>query len=109
VNSVQFPYFFSNAVAFRNCACASSKLLRGNDMGNFACDDFAAAIRKFTVQEQEEGNEDCKIRKRRGLKTKALSKDIHKRLELIDNDVDRKLQTLGYIFSGTQDCPEEFQ
>jgi hypothetical protein len=51
---------------------------------------------------------DRKIRNRRGLETKTLSNDIQERLELIDNDMDLKLQTLGCILSGTKACPEEF-
>lgn len=51
---------------------------------------------------------DRKIRTRRGAENKALSKDIRERLELIDKHMDLKLQTLGYIFSGTKDDPEEF-
>jgi hypothetical protein len=38
-----------------------------------------------------------------------MPKDIRERLdELIDNDMDLKLQTLDYIFSETKDYAEEF-
>jgi hypothetical protein len=40
--------------------------------------------------------------------TKVVSKDIRERIELIDKDMDLKLQTLANIFSGTKDYPEEF-
>jgi len=40
--------------------------------------------------------------------TKAMSRDIHERLDLIDKDMDRKLQALDYIFSETKEYPEEF-
>ena len=51
---------------------------------------------------------DRKIRTRGNAETKPLSRDIHERLESIDKDMDLKLQTLGYIFSGTKDYEEEF-
>jgi hypothetical protein len=52
---------------------------------------------------------DRKIRMKNSAQIKVVSKDIRERLdELIDNDVDLKLQTLDYIFSGTKDCAEEF-
>ena len=40
--------------------------------------------------------------------TKVVSKDIRERLEMIDKDMDLKLQTLANVFSGTRDTPEEF-
>jgi hypothetical protein len=52
--------------------------------------------------------QDRKIRTRGNAETKPFSRDIHERLESIDKDMDLKLQTLGYIFSGTKDYPEEF-
>jgi len=51
---------------------------------------------------------DRKFRMNNGTETKVVSKDIRERLELIDKDMDLKLQTLANIFSGTKDCPEEF-
>jgi hypothetical protein len=52
---------------------------------------------------------DRKIRIKNSAQIKVVSKDIRERLdELIDNDVDLKLQTLDYIFSGTKDYTEEF-
>ena len=51
---------------------------------------------------------DRKIRMNNSMETKAVSKKIHERLELIDKDMDLKLQTLANIFSGTKDCAEEF-
>ena len=50
---------------------------------------------------------DRKIRMKNSAGNKA-PKNIRERLELIDNDVDLKLQTLDYIFSGTKDYAEEF-
>lgn len=52
---------------------------------------------------------DRKIRMKNCAQIKVVSKDIRERLdELIDNDMDLKLQTLDYIFSGTKDYAEEF-
>ena len=51
---------------------------------------------------------DRKIRIKNSAQIKVVSKDIREGLdELIDNDVDLKLQTLDYIFSGTKDYTEE--
>jgi len=51
---------------------------------------------------------DRKFRMDNRTETKVLSEDIRERLELIDKDMDLKLQTLANIFSGTKDYPEEF-
>jgi hypothetical protein len=51
---------------------------------------------------------DRKIRMKNSGKIKVVSKDIRERLELIDKDMDLKLQTLDYIFSGTKDHATEF-
>jgi len=51
---------------------------------------------------------DRKFRMNDSTKTKVESKDIRERLELIDKDMDLKLQTLANIFSETKDYPEEF-
>jgi hypothetical protein len=52
---------------------------------------------------------DRKIRMKNSAQIKVGSKDIRERLdELIDNDMDLKLQTLDYILSGTKDYAEEF-
>jgi hypothetical protein len=52
---------------------------------------------------------DRKIRMKNSAQIKVVSKDIRERLdELIDNDMDLKLQTLVHIFSGTKDYAEEF-
>ena len=52
---------------------------------------------------------DRKIRIKNSAQIKVVSKDIREGLdELIDDDVDLKLQTLDYIFSGTKDYAEEF-
>jgi hypothetical protein len=40
--------------------------------------------------------------------SKGSTEDIRDRLDSIDEDTDLKLQTLGCVFSGTKDCPEEF-
>jgi hypothetical protein len=50
---------------------------------------------------------DSKIRTKNRAQIKVVSKDIRERLELIDKDLNLKLQTLDYIFSGTKDCTEE--
>jgi hypothetical protein len=51
---------------------------------------------------------DRKRRMHNNMRAKIMSKDIRERLELIDKDMDLKLQTLGYIFSGSKDYAEEF-
>jgi hypothetical protein len=51
---------------------------------------------------------DRKFRMNNSAKTRVVSKDIRERLELIDKDMDLKLQTLANIFSETKDYPEEF-
>ena len=51
---------------------------------------------------------DRKFRMNKSTETKVVSQDIRERLELIDKDMDLKLQTLANIFSGTKDYPEEF-
>ena len=51
---------------------------------------------------------DRKFRMNDITETKVVSKDIRERLEMIDKDMDLKLQTLANIFSGTRDNPEEF-
>jgi len=50
---------------------------------------------------------DRKIRMKNSAENKA-PKNIRERLELIDQDMHLKLQTLANIFSGTQDYAEEF-
>jgi hypothetical protein len=37
-----------------------------------------------------------------------MTEDIRRRLDLIDKDLNMKLETLDNIFSGTKDYPEEF-
>jgi hypothetical protein len=51
---------------------------------------------------------DRKIRTHNGAQIKIVSRGIRERLELIDQDLELKLQTLNYIFSGTKDHAEEF-
>jgi hypothetical protein len=51
---------------------------------------------------------DRKMRMKSKVATKSMSRDIHERLDLIDKDMDLKLQTLDYIFSDTKEYPEEF-
>jgi hypothetical protein len=40
--------------------------------------------------------------------TKVMTDDIRERLDRIDKDLNLKLETLDYIFSGTKDYAEEF-
>ncbi|MGB9434587.1 MAG: hypothetical protein WBQ89_20250 [Candidatus Acidiferrum sp.] len=51
---------------------------------------------------------DRKMRKNGKTESKIMSKDIRKRLDLIDKDMGLKLQTLDYIFAETKNYPEEF-
>ena len=47
-----------------------------------------------------------------GIKTKdetnVMTEDIRRRLDLIDKDLNMKLETLDYILTGSKDYPEEF-
>ena len=60
------------------------------------------------VQQEYKEMKDRKIRMNSRMQTKGVSKEIRECLELIDKDMDRKLQTLASIFSGTKDYAEEF-
>jgi len=60
------------------------------------------------VQQEYKEMKDRKIRMNSRTETKSVSKEIRECLELIDKDMDRKLQTLANIFSGTKDYAEEF-
>jgi hypothetical protein len=51
---------------------------------------------------------DRKIRIKTKDETNVMTEDIRRRLDLIDKDLNRKLETLDYIFTGSKDYPEEF-
>jgi hypothetical protein len=51
---------------------------------------------------------DRKIRMKSKDETKVMTDDIRKRLDRIDKNLNLKLETLDYIFSGTKDYAEEF-
>lgn len=51
---------------------------------------------------------DRKIRMKSQAETKVMTREIRERLDMIDKDLNLKLETLDYIFSGTKDYPEEF-
>ncbi len=51
---------------------------------------------------------DQKFRMKNKAHAKAMSQDFRERLDPIDKEMDLKLQTLDYIFSGTREYPEEF-
>jgi hypothetical protein len=51
---------------------------------------------------------DRKIRMKTKDETKVMTEDIRRRLDLIDKDLNMKLETLDYIFTGSKDYPEEF-
>ena len=51
---------------------------------------------------------DRKIRIKSKDETKVMTEDIRRRLDLIDKDLNMKLETLDYIFTGSKDYPEEF-
>jgi hypothetical protein len=64
----------------------------------------------FSAQKVQREYQGMKIRKvsvNNGTE-KVASKEIRERLELIDKDMDLKLQTLANIFAGTKDYAEEF-
>ncbi len=51
---------------------------------------------------------DRKIRIKTKDETNVMTEDIRRRLDLIDKDLNMKLETLDYIFTGSKDYPEEF-
>lgn len=51
---------------------------------------------------------DRKIRMKSKDETKVMTNDIRERLDLIDKDLNMKLETLDYILTGSKDYPEEF-
>lgn len=51
---------------------------------------------------------DRKIRMKSKDETKVMTNDIRERLDLIDRDLNMKLETLDYILTGSKDYPEEF-
>ena len=51
---------------------------------------------------------DRKIRIKTKDKTNVMTEDIRRRLDLIDKDLNMKLETLDYILTGSKDYPEEF-
>jgi hypothetical protein len=51
---------------------------------------------------------DRKFRMKSKDETKVMTNDIRERLDLIDKDLNMKLETLDYLFTGSKDYPEEF-
>ena len=51
---------------------------------------------------------DRKIRIKTKDETNVMTEGIRRRLDLIDKDLNMKLQTLDYILTGSKDYPEEF-
>jgi len=51
---------------------------------------------------------DRKIRIKTKDETNVMTEDIRRRLDLIDKDLNMKLETLDYILTGSKDDPEEF-
>jgi hypothetical protein len=51
---------------------------------------------------------DRKIRVKTKDETNVMTEDIRRRLDLIDKDLNLKLETLDYILTGSKDYPEEF-
>ncbi len=51
---------------------------------------------------------DRKIRIKSKDETKVMTEDVRRRLDLIDKDLNMKLETLDYLFTGSKDYPEEF-
>ena len=51
---------------------------------------------------------DRKIRIKSKDETKVMTEDVRRRLDLIDTDLNVKLETLDYLFTGSKDYPEEF-
>jgi len=51
---------------------------------------------------------DPKFRVKSKDETNVMNEDIRRRLDLIDKDLNLKLETLDYLFTGSKDYPEEF-
>jgi len=51
---------------------------------------------------------DRKIRMKSRAEAEVMTNDIRQRLDLIDKDLNLKLETLDYIITGSKDYPEEF-
>jgi hypothetical protein len=51
---------------------------------------------------------DRKIRLKTKDETNVMTEDIRRRLDLIDKDLNMKLETLDYILTGSKDYPEVF-
>jgi hypothetical protein len=51
---------------------------------------------------------DRKIRIKTKDETNVMTEDIRRRLDLIDKDLNMKMETLDYILTGSKDYPEEF-
>jgi hypothetical protein len=51
---------------------------------------------------------DRKFRMKSKDETNVMTNDIRERLDLIDKDLNMKLETLDYLFTGSKDYPEEF-
>jgi hypothetical protein len=51
---------------------------------------------------------DRKFRMKSKAETRVMTNDIRERLDRIDKDLNLKLETLDYIFTGSNDYPEEF-
>ena len=51
---------------------------------------------------------DRKIRIKTKDESNVMTEDIRRRLDLIDKDLNMKLETLDYILTGSKDYPEEF-
>jgi hypothetical protein len=51
---------------------------------------------------------DRKIRIKTKDESNVMTEDIRHRLDLIDKDLNMKLETLDYILTGSKDYPEEF-
>ncbi len=51
---------------------------------------------------------DRKFRMKSKAETKVMTNDIRERLDRIDKDLNLKLETLDYIFTGSKDYPKSF-
>jgi hypothetical protein len=59
-------------------------------------------------KERVEAMKDRKIRIKTKDESNVMTEDIRHRLDLIDKDLNMKLETLDYILTGSKDYPEEF-
>ena len=80
----------------------------GTGMEASSKDQAANQCKASPPKEEYKEMKDRKIRMRSQAETEVMTNDIRERLDLIDKDLNLRLETLDYIFTGSQHYPEEF-